>query len=1401
MADSSSSSNVNIGSNAKGIIAQTVTGSTFIELQQIITPEAIKQIPFQARSPYKALKRFDVDDKEYYFGRYEFTLQLQAAIKTNNLILVLGASGSGKSSVVRAKLIPEFLGPGINNHSFILTPKNNPFQSLYESLIGRDKIGPDKDYRFSEAKTEFVLDGNSDVLTQVISQLKDKDPQESEWIIFIDQFEEIFTRCNDLNQRKNFIKSLTQIAKSENKSVKIVLAMRADFLEKISPYPHFGEIIQRNIHLVTDMHEDDLKLAIKGPAAKHGVKLEDGLATEIIQDVKGQAGSLPLLQYTLDLLWRYEYDLDKLDGRNDGLKDRTLNIKNYRDLGKVRGALTKHINKIYKDMDKGKQDATKQIFLSLVKLVEAEGILTPVSQSIYRAALDDKILQEVVDQLIDESLLVSSNEDLEHYSSKSAGKVKHIKQATVEIAHEILLSSWPELGKWIEQAASVINDKSRLIEEMNTWLKTQKDGDLLKGSLLEKVLEHQKENMFRNGALPLSKAEEDFIKRSVKAKERELRRARRIAITTGGVGLVMTGLAMLLGVQLRQAEVRQIQTLQKTAEANRLSGEDLDAWINILRSSSMLKNSFWQKLMPSQILNAQILGEFYEISYAAHEFNRLEGHEAGVNDVDFSPDEQHLATTSNDGTARIWNVKGNEIHILKDHKDATNCVHYHPSGESLVTCSDDGTAKIWDANGGLVETFSHGDQVGINNVTYSPDGKYIATSATNGNAYIWNTNGEKAEVLSGHKDGGVESVVYRPKHGDQLATYGVDGTARLWNTNGTQKTMLTGHTGPITRVGYSPSGNHVVTGGWDGTARIWEWDTDGKEPVAVLTGHEGAVWRVVYSPDETQLATAGEDGTVRLWDTNGKQLVALTGHEGFVNRLMYSPDGKQIATGGEDGTVRIWDTNAYRLITEIRGNKGSINSVTFSPDGKYLVTCGGDGTIRFYGLSDDLDAASYRIGNSSPDGKNITFYDKNDNAHLWGITANQEIKLKGYQGTIVDINYSHDGKYITVYDENDNAHLWNITANQEVDLKGHQGAIKEIDYSHDGKYITIYDENENVHLWDIPANREIQLKGYQGAISRIFYSPSSKYITVDDGNGQDGSLYSIWDVNANREIQLKGYQGGIYSVLYSPDDKYMHIYDGYNENPHLWDITANQEIQLKDYQGAIREIEYSPDSKYITFHDENENLHLWDITTNQEIDLKGYQGDIKKIEYSPNSKYITFHDENENLHLWDILTSQEIKPKDYQGAIKEIEYSPDSKYITIVDENKIAHLWEITASREIKLKGYQGTAKRIVHSPKGNYLVVITQEGNTYILDAMNKQVIAQLKGHQGFIDDVEFSPDEQYLTTYGRDSTVQIQSIDGLDKMMERGCLWVKDYLASNSKLAESDKHICDDVEPSTSI
>ncbi len=500
---------------------------TYIETQIVeISAEKVTQKPLIKSSPYKGLKRFNFRDREYFFGRDALIAKLFNAVNRSSFSLVLGASGSGKSSVIRAGLIPE-LKKSLESqkfYDFIFTPNQDPFESLHRCLLSEEK-----DYNFTESQAKVVLQAKPDTIPQVINTLK-KD--EDKWFLFIDQFEQLFTICTDLEKRKNFIEGIVQVAKKGDSSVRIVLAMRSDFLEQFSFYPTIGAIAnQNNIHLVTEMYPDELRQAIEQPAAKHGVVFEKGLVEQIIKEVEGQSGYLPLLQYTLNLLWERECRILGSDG-HPHIEDRTLNKTIYTALGGVRGALQKRVDEIYKDICQKNKDGelvTKQIFLKLVNIVESDSGSRPVSRRAYRYEFVGESVESTLKRFIDEKLLVSSYE----YSSEEelllvGESTKRIEHATIEIAHEILLSSWDNLKRWLEEEKEAIILKNWLADETRRWLevlakdKSQAKDELLKGSRLEQIVALREKNAFEKLG-GLVKEENQFIDASVDWRSRQKR--------------------------------------------------------------------------------------------------------------------------------------------------------------------------------------------------------------------------------------------------------------------------------------------------------------------------------------------------------------------------------------------------------------------------------------------------------------------------------------------------------------------------------------------------------------------------------------------------------------------------------------------------------------------------------------------------------------------------------------------------------------------------------------------------------------------------------------------------------------------------------------------------------------
>ncbi|NEQ75680.1 MAG: ATP-binding protein [Okeania sp. SIO2C9] len=586
---SGSENPVNFVNTTEGTVSVNQSRHVTYNYYSEVSTEKIIQQQLIKDSPYQGLKRFNFQDREYFFGRDALINKLFAAVNKSSFTLVLGASGSGKSSLVRAGVIPKLkTSLNLNKfYDFIFTPNDDPFESLYRCLLSEEK-----DYKFSKLEAKISLISQADTLPEVISKLKKEDEK---WLIFVDQFEELFTSCHDLEKRNNFIENLVRVANSQDSSVKIILAMRADFLEQLSSYPELGIIVnQNNLHLLTDMHPDELKQAIELPAAKNGVVFEEGLVKQIIKEVEGQKGYLPLLQYTLDLLWQSECQTIGSDGRPN-IEDRILNKANYAALEGVRGALQKRINDIYQNLNQDEQSATKQIFVKLVNIIDTNSVSKTVSRRANRSEFVGELVNNTLSTFIDENLLVSSAEDLTPEKLKLSESQSSKQSATVEIAHEILLSSWDRLKNWVEEEKEAILLKNWLASETRRWQKIRLENEskgmaeLLKGSRLEQVIELRKKDAFKNvGGL---RAEENqFIDVSIKwqqqQEQQKKNRRRNTILSLATFSVISLGLASFAGIQLLEV---------KKAEQLRQQELIRSAWISLKPLKTKEQEGYYQE--------------------------------------------------------------------------------------------------------------------------------------------------------------------------------------------------------------------------------------------------------------------------------------------------------------------------------------------------------------------------------------------------------------------------------------------------------------------------------------------------------------------------------------------------------------------------------------------------------------------------------------------------------------------------------------------------------------------------------------------------------------------------------------------------------------------------------------
>ncbi|MBE9186440.1 caspase family protein [Microcoleus sp. LEGE 07076] len=854
------------------------------------------EITFDRENPYLGLSAFEAEQEKYFCGREEAVRTLITHLTNSRFLSVLGYSGSGKSSLIKAGLLPQ---------------------------LSRDRIPGS-----SQWPVESFTPGKQPLgkLVDILARHRD---QNQLFVIFIDQFEEVFTLCEDEAERESFIRLIVKEMNDTERKSRMIIALRGDFLIRCANYPEVLNLINHiptTTYIVKSLGIEELPEAIEKPAELHGVKFERGLVSQIAQDVAGQPGALPLLQYALKELWRVCIEKPEFP-------EPLLTKKGYEDIGGVQGALENRANAIYESLIEGDRLFVRKLFIELVQLGEGTEVT--------RRRVDWGRVKDIAD----------STEQLDRVIGLLAGAQQRliiVDENIVEVAHEALLCRWKLVSGWIEEDLENIRISRRLETACREWKESygKSDDDLLTGARLAEVEEWE-----RRVVPKLTGDQREFLEKSVGRRDRELqqqinRLEKEIQLTdekfkaqkqrtkwaiASGVLLTFTlGLGLLTNVlasQKKQREALAVGTLIGKAEQLLDSHNQLEAMVASLEALKQIK--------AIGIEDHNDLVRIQTLVSKVRERNRLQGHRLSVSSVSFSPNAKDnlIASSGPDKTVRLWKTDGTQGKILKDHTDKVWTVSFSPDGQYIASGSADKTIKIWRKEGTLFTTLK-GHQGAISHLSFSPDGQTIASASNDRTIRLWqwkNTS-NTPKIFSGHKDV-VYSVKFSP-NGQLLVSGSGDKTIKLWKVDGTLLSTLTQHEGAVNFVTFGSDSKTLASISDDNTLRFWKSQRD---PLVVkkdrddfvskiITKDDNKMLAVTFSPNGELIAYANAEGKIGLWKVDGTSLPPLEGHIGQVNEVSFSPDGQTIITGGRDKTVRIWNLNDTNYSpTEINTNQMIIN--------------------------------------------------------------------------------------------------------------------------------------------------------------------------------------------------------------------------------------------------------------------------------------------------------------------------------------------------------------------------------------------------------------------------------------------------------------------------------------------
>ncbi|MFM9268156.1 caspase family protein [Tychonema sp. BBK16] len=893
------------------------------------------EISFDRKNPYLGLSAFEAEQEKYFCGREEAVKILITHLTNSRFIPVIGYSGSGKSSLIKAGLSPQLSRDRIPGSS------HWPVESF---TPGKHPLGK---------------------LVDILARYRD---QNQPFVIFIDQFEEVFTLCEDESERGSFIRLIAEEMNDSARNSRMIIAIRGDFLIRCTNYPDVLNLINHippSTYIVKSLGMEELPEAIEQPALLHGVKFERGLVSQIAQDVAGQPGALPLLQYALKELWRVCIEKPELP-------EPLLTRKGYEDIGGVQGALENRANAIYQSLSDGDRLFVRKLFMELVQLGEGSEVT--------RRRVDWDRLSAIAD----------STEQLDRVIGLLAGAQQRliiVDENTVEVAHEALLCRWKLVSGWIEEDRENIRISRRLETACREWKESygKSDDALLTGARLAEVeewerrvqrnltgdereflvksvgrrdrqiqdeLEQQRqlrELAEAKAKAEAEKAEEERAKtiaqmeRAIAAEDKvnaEAARAReaearvrvqkqrtRLAIASGILLTFTLGLGLVSNVlvgQKREQEASKVGLLIGKAQQLLESNLQLEALIASVEALKEIKKLGRE--------NAEQLQKIHSVIYNVQEQNRLEEHKGKVNTVSFSPDGTTIATAGSDKNIILWNPKGKIMHSLnKAHEKSIWRIRYSRDSQLFASPSSDKTVKIWNQKREVLHTLKFGDKdQSVYDVSFNMYNQKIAACGASRSIKIWDV--QKGILLKSliDKDSEVKKVYatygldYSPINPSILVSTGFkDYDLNVWNLNDKEENKPK-HIGnneyAVSSVRFNKGGNQIVSGDYKGIIKLWEIKGSNVTLIGQIKGHEDPILHVVFSPDSKLIASASEDRSIKIWSVNqalknrginsghlDKPLEVLQGHRGQVSHISFHPkNSKLLASASDDGTVRIW---------------------------------------------------------------------------------------------------------------------------------------------------------------------------------------------------------------------------------------------------------------------------------------------------------------------------------------------------------------------------------------------------------------------------------------------------------------------------------------------------------------
>ncbi len=1141
------------------------------------------------------------------------------------LTVVHGPSGVGKSSIIKAGLVPALKQNTIGGR--IALPI---VLSVYTDWI--TALGRSLNQAIARTSISLAIEITVEIIVEKLRLLADHNYTV---ILIFDQLEEFFFVKQDTKQRIEFYSFFNKCLNIP--FVKVVLSLREDYLhyllefERISQI-HSGEsddlgVINKNIldknirYYLGNFTPIDANSIIHSLTERSHYQLSDELINKLVEDLAGETRQVHPIE--LQIVGA------QLEAEN------ITTLREYQHSGGSEKLVQHWLEKVIYDCGQENEQLSWKLLFELTDekgtrpLKTKAELVTVVfrEEDTYeeeRETRSDNFFMKVNQNLdFSFSQIFKRHEEVSIFGrqsrqeshletsetiSETEGFMHSYNLTTVELILEILVGSGLVLRVLQESG-----ERYQLVHDyLVKPIRIRNDYGII--AELEKV---RFEKSQAEVAQKLSQEKLNSIL------QRRLREARLAGFALAVMSSTIGGLWWQADLQ-KKAAISQslraersennlkISALTAASEALFASNKEFDALVESLRAWRKLKRG--HGIQPDTQM--RVVTALQQAVYGVTEVNRLEGHGDIVWDVSFSPDGKLLASGSRDRSVKIWRTDGSLLQTLQSHRESITSLTFSPDGSLLASASRDKTVKIWRKNPATgefdwqpVTTLVHGDWV--DKVSFSPDGKLLATGSKDRTVKIWNSNGKLLKILRGHQ-AWINWVTFSPD-GRFIASGSDDGTVKIWKLDGSLLTTLQGDREGVTVANFSPDGKTLASAGRSGIVKLWRREQqDGENsftyrPYRNSQQHNGTIWSLNFDSTGEKLASCGDDNIINLVDvSNGKLIKTFKGHSDAVASVSFSPDNKLLASASYDKSVKLWSLNPPTLPV-LEGHSDRVLSVAWSPDGNILASSSRDNTVKLWqrqpsGVRSQTHLYKTLLGHSDrvtsvsfhPNGEILASASYDKSIKLWRRDGKLLKTLQGHNDSVTSISFSPDGKFLASASKDKTVKLWNPQGKLLKTLKGHQGSVNSVRFSTDSQVLASGSDDQTVKLWQRDGILLKTFLPHSGWVLGVSFSPSNNLLA--SASWDNTVRLWRWDGTLLKTL-LKGYGDSVSAVTFSPNGEVLAA-ASWDSTVKLWSSEGKLIKSLSEHQAPVLDVSFSPDGQTLASAGDDNTIVLWNLDLN-----------------------------------------------------------------------------------------------------------------------------------------------------------------------------------------------------------